>query len=76
MCQHSRKVNETKARSFLKAGSTRVAEVIIDTILLKLVGVPVLEGIGLSIAIEIACFGLCYVGERLWNKVQWGRKIE
>lgn len=69
-------MNETKLRSFFKSGSTRIVEIVVDTAILYVVGIPVWEGISISIGIEFLCFSIAYISERLWNKIQWGRKIE
>lgn len=74
-CPHAHKVYETKRRSFLKALNGRVFEILLDAIVLYIVGVPFLEGIGIAVIIEGLCFGVCYIVERIWNKISFGRKI-
>lgn len=75
MCQHEYKVNETKTRSLTKTITTRVLEITIDTAILLKVGLPIFESFGLAVSIEFICLSVCYVLERIWNKIQWGRKI-
>ena len=74
-CKHKHKIYETRLRSFLKALNGRVLEVLVDAAILRVLGIPFLEGIGVSILIEAACFGISYGIERLWNKISWGRRI-
>ena len=74
-CLHAHKVNETKLRSFLKALTGRVLEILVDTLILYIIGIPLFEGIGIAILIEVVCFGVCYIVERIWNKISFGRKI-
>lgn len=79
---HEQQVNETKKRSLLKAVTARIMEVIVDTLLFEFFfGLLGLEGmlhisLGIAISIEFLCFLTCYVNERAWNRIQWGRKIE
>jgi uncharacterized membrane protein len=75
VCEHKQRVNETHKRSLLKGVSMRVIEVSVDTALLTFLGVPIFESIGASIGIEALCFLVCYINERIWNKIQWGRKV-
>jgi len=72
---HEHKVNETKKRSLLKGVSMRVLEVTVDTLLLSVLGLDIHVSIGVSIAIEGICFGVHFINERLWNRIQWGRQI-
>lgn len=74
-CPHAHRVNESKLRSFLKALNGRILEVLIDAVILYVLGIPFLEGIGVAVLIEGVCFGVCYVVERIWNKISFGRKI-
>jgi uncharacterized membrane protein len=75
MCEHKHEVSETHKRSLLKGISSRVVEVLVDTAIISLAGVAPEVSLGLSIAVEASCFVLCYVIERIWNRIQWGRKI-
>lgn len=75
MCEHKPKVNETRSRSFLKAVTARILEVLVDTLIFSFVGFPLFESFGLAILVEFVCFLVCYILERIWNKVDYGRKI-
>ena len=68
------KVNETRKRSLLKAISFRVVEITASSIVLSFF-VTTYEAIGLAVLLEGLCFGLQYLGERVWNKIGYGREI-
>ena len=68
------KINETRKRSLLKAISFRVVEITASSIVLSFFVKPY-EAIGLAVLLEGLCFGLQYLGERIWNKVGYGREI-
>ena len=68
------KINETKKRSLLKAISFRIVEITASSLVLSHF-VTAYEAIGLAVMLEGICFGLQYLGERIWNKIQWGREI-
>lgn len=68
------KINETRRRSLLKAVSFRVIEVTASSIVLSFF-VTTYEAIGLAVLLEGLCFGLQYLGERVWNKIGYGREI-
>lgn len=70
------KVNETHKRSLLKGISMRILEITIDTVLLSILGFGIEKSLTVSIGIEGLCFVIHYINERLWNKVNWGRRIE
>jgi len=74
-CKKQHRVYEIKSRSLLKSSSFRVIEITIDTILLKIAGLPLFESIGVAILIEILYFLLGFGWERLWNRIRWGRKV-
>lgn len=69
------KVNETKKRSLLKAITFRVIEIAFDTIILSIF-VDVHVAFGLAIVLELTCFALHYVFERIWNHIDYGREIQ
>jgi len=79
---HHHKVEDTRKRSLLKALTGNGLEIIIDTILigtvLNLLGMPhPYEFAGaFSVVTEIMCFITNYMNDRVWNKIQWGRKVE
>ena len=68
------KINETRKRSFLKAVSFRVIEVIVDALILSIFVSPKIA-IGLAIGLELLCLGLHYGFERIWNRIPYGRHI-
>ena len=68
------KINETRKRSLLKAVSFRVIEITASSIVLSFF-VTVYEAIGLAVLLEGLCFGLQYLGERVWNRINYGREI-
>lgn len=79
---HRHKVEDTRARSLLKALTAKVAEILVDTLLvgsvLNYLHIPrpyELAG-GFAVAIEVMCFITSYIVDRLWNKIQWGRRVE
>ena len=66
---------ETRRRSLIKSVSFRIIEVIFTSMLLSLfVDAPI--AVGLSVASEGICFTLHYIGERVWNKISYGRYIK
>jgi len=68
------RVNETKKRSLLKATSFRIVEITASSIVLSFF-VTAYEAVGLAVLLEGLCFGLQYLGERVWNKIGYGREI-
>jgi hypothetical protein len=84
-CQHEHKVCETHKRTLLKGVTAKVLEVsfdliVFDSILSQIapnVGIiqNTLNSLGIAVLIEGFCFGLGYLNERLWNRLQWGRKV-
>jgi hypothetical protein len=82
MHQHKHAINETKARSSLKSVTGRLIEITVGTvvqgIVLTLLGFPSAFELGFMMTLieEITCFSICFVNERIWNKIDWGRKIE
>ena len=77
------KVYDTRKRSFLKALTANLVEIIIDTFvigfILSYLGVPYevayLSGGGLAVLTELLCFCTNYIVDRIWNRTQWGREI-
>jgi len=80
---HGHSVNETKARSLLKAISGRVIEIAVGTlvfgtiisIFFPSIPSPFIAGLGFNLLEETVCFIVTYGTERVWNKVSWGRKV-
>lgn len=68
------KINETRKRSLLKAISFRIIEITVSSVVLSLF-VTTYEAIGLAVLLEGLCFGLQYLGERVWNKINYGREV-
>jgi len=81
-CRHEHKVNETKMRSFLKSVTGRLIEITIGTliqgtILDKLGFESAYEwGFVMTVIEEVTCFFICYLNDRAWNRISWGRNIE
>lgn len=81
---HKHKVDETKARSLLKAISGRIIEISIGTLVFgsiiayffPSVPSPYLAGFSLNVIEEALCFIVTYGTERIWNRISWGRKVE
>lgn len=81
---HEHKVEDTRKRSFLKALTGYTLEVIIDTFifwtLLVVIGIEpghaIPLGAGFSLLTESICFLSHYLNDRIWNRAQWGRKVE
>lgn len=69
------KVNETRKRSIAKSVVIVGMEICIDTIILTYLSF-ILPPIGLAVVVEVICLGNHYIMERIFNKLQWGRKIE
>jgi uncharacterized membrane protein len=76
-------VDETRKRSLVKTITLRIFEVAVDTALIAwLLSVFSVFGDGWSsylvvaILIESLCALTSYLNERLWNRVQWGRRIK
>jgi len=75
-------VDETRKRSLAKTVTLRAFEIAVDTVLIAwLLSVFSAFGDGWStylavaVLIESICAGTSYLNERLWNRVQWGRRI-
>lgn len=80
---HKHKVEDSKKRSFLKALTGYLSEVLIDSFLissiLKIIGVETSSaisiGFGISLLTEFICFLVHYGNDRVWNRIQFGRKV-
>lgn len=78
---HGHSVNETKARSMLKAISGRIIEITIGTLvfgtILSFLGfhAPYEMGLMLNLTEETLCAIITYITERIWNRINWGRRI-
>jgi uncharacterized membrane protein len=70
-----RKVNETPMRSLLKTMGFRVVEVIVDSLLLLTVNPEIQENLLISVGIELICWTLSFVWERIWNRTDFGREV-
>lgn len=81
-CEHKHKVSETRKRSLLKTISGRILEILIGTTvfgtILFFLGFPspYQLGFALNLLEELICLKVTYLTERIWNRIQWGRKIE
>lgn len=70
-----RKVNETPMRSLLKTMGFRVIEVLIDTLLLQTINPEIQENLLIAIGIEVICWVLSFIWERIWNRTDFGREV-
>ena len=68
------RINETHARSLIKATSFRIIEIGVDFGILSFFVEPHVA-IGLAVSFEVICFLLHYGFERIWNKINFGRYI-
>jgi uncharacterized membrane protein len=76
-------VDETKTRSLAKTVTSRIVEVIVDTAVIASF-LSALAGWGggwekyvvVAILVESICAASSYLNERLWNRIQWGRRIK
>lgn len=76
MCEHEKqRVDEMHKRSIAKGITGRAIEIVVDTTILSLFGLNIFESVGVAILIEGLCFASSYFNERMWNKVNWGRRI-
>jgi len=81
-CSHNHKVEDTRKRSISKAITGRIIEILVGTtiqgtILHFYFGFPFAYGVGFIMTLieELSCAVICYFNDRLWNRVQWGRKV-
>lgn len=82
---HKHKVEDSRKRSFLKALTGNGLEVIFDTVIFGTIfktflglSLPEAAGLGLALSIitELLCFVTNYFNDRIWNRLQWGRKVK
>lgn len=82
MKAHRHKISDERKRSFFKALTGNGLEILIDTFILgtilQILGIPspYQISLGLSVLTEVLCFLTNYFNDRLWNRFQWGRKVE
>lgn len=80
---HSHKVNETRTRSLVKAIAGRIVEISVGTLVFGTIltvffpqmSNPYLTGLSFNLIEETLCFLVTYCSERVWNKINWGRKV-
>ncbi len=72
---HEHVVFETHARSLLKGATAKLIEVAVDFGVLYFVFGQPEKDLGLALGLEIFCYICGFFNERIWNKVQWGRKV-
>jgi len=74
---HKHKVEDTRARSILKALTGRALEISIGSFVIAFVFTANLA-LSASVALinEGFCAVVCYFNDRAWNRIQWGRKVE
>ena len=70
------RINETRKRSFLKAGLFRVIEIAASTAILHFkAGLDTEVAFRYAVVLELTCFAAHYGFERIWNKINYGRNI-
>lgn len=69
------KVDETKTRSLAKTAVSKGIEILVDTIVITIFTSLSIPPVVIAITIEGFCFCNHFVIERLFNRIQWGRKI-
>lgn len=84
-CPHEHKVCETHWRTLAKGITAKAAEVSFDLLIFDAVLSTIvpqyglinntMSALGIAVIVESVCFGLNYINERFWNRIQWGRKI-
>lgn len=67
-------VHETKTRSIFKAVSFRLIEITVTTLLFSTKN-PIEIAFGFALVAEGLCLTLTYIGERVWNRINYGRHI-
>jgi len=70
------KVDETKIRSLAKTTISKGIEILVDTVVITIftsLGIP---PVVIAISIEGFCFCNHFIIERLFNRIQWGRRIK
>jgi uncharacterized membrane protein len=70
------KFTETTLRSLLKTMGFRAIEILIDTAILMTINSNFQENLVISICIELICWMLSFIWERLWNRTDFGRKAK
>jgi len=75
MSNHEHEVHETHLRSILKGVTAKAMEVTLDTLILEVFLHQPIESFGIAVGLEVFCYCMGYINERLWNKVQFGRKV-
>jgi len=74
---HKHKVEDTRARSILKALTGRALEISVGSFVIAFVFTA---NLALSASVALVNEGFCavvsYFNDRAWNRVQWGRKVE
>lgn len=69
-------VNDTRLRSIFMALTGRALEVAIGTFILAFIFTQNLHlSFGIAVVNETLCALVTYLNERIWNKIQWGRRI-
>lgn len=75
MSDHEHEVHETHLRSLCKGFTAKAIEVVADTLIINFILHLPAESFVIAVGLEFFCYLCGYVNERLWNKVQWGRKV-
>ena len=67
---------ETRSRSLVKSITYRILSIMGTSVLSWFITNNIEETISITVAIQIFLVTLYYLWERIWNKINWGRKIE
>ena len=68
------RITESRKRSLAKALSFRAIEIAVDALILSIF-VETHVAIGLAVGLELVCLVLHFVFERIWNRIDYGRKV-
>jgi len=81
---HDHRVEDTRLRSLGKGATGYILEVLADTFVIAggislLLGAPTETALSSGLIFAIITEGLCfmthYINDRLWNRIQWGRRV-
>jgi len=78
------RINETRKRSLLKTVTSRLLEILADTLIFECIfrflnifdSFSLAYSFGIAILVEGTCFCSGYLNERIWNKINWGREVK
>jgi len=67
---------ETRLRSLVKSLAYRIISIIGTGLLSWFITKDIKETISITLAIQVFLIILYYSSERIWDKINWGRKIQ